>query len=139
MSTRAPSLRKRAAVASPMPLAPPVTMTLWPSKRRMPVRRTSSTIAPSLVLATVREYWLLYVAAGHDRPDLLHVPAAHRNEPVVHVERATGMVGDHLPPLASSFDPTQGDALDEGLLGKEEEHQGRDGDQHGRCVEQLPL
>src|SRR5205814_6070674 len=36
------------------------------------------------------------------------------------------------PPLASSFDPTQGDALDEGLLGKEEEHQGRDGDQEGR-------
>src|SRR5947199_8831166 len=42
-------------------------------------------------------------------------------------------------PLLSSFDATQGDALDEGLLCKEEEDQRRDGDQHRRGIEQLPL
>src|SRR5438128_9201176 len=42
-------------------------------------------------------------------------------------------------PPVSSFDPAQGDALDEGLLREEEEDQRRDGDQHGRRVEQLPL
>ena len=35
IATRAPSVAKRVAMPRPMPLLPPVTTTVWPSKRFM--------------------------------------------------------------------------------------------------------
>src|SRR5579875_2582414 len=111
MRTRAPSLRKRAAVASPIPLAPPVTMTPFPSNRRMPVRRTSSVIVHSSELACPDSFgagvyphrgppWSLHAAACGNRPDLYHLIIAHGDQPVVHSQRSARMVGDDLQPRA---------------------------------------
>src|SRR5215470_19844759 len=50
MQTRAPSSRKRAAVAAPMPLAPPVTRTFLPFSPRTPAPSPASSSRGFLVL-----------------------------------------------------------------------------------------